>query len=82
MSLVGPRPVPPYEVAAYEERHTQRLAARPGITGMWQVYGRGCTSFEEMVGLDLEYIGRRSLRLDLWLLLYTIPRVLSRRGAR
>jgi lipopolysaccharide/colanic/teichoic acid biosynthesis glycosyltransferase len=82
MSLVGPRPVPPYEAAAYEERHARRLAARPGITGIWQVYGRGCASFEEMVGMDMEYIGRRSLGLDLWLLLNTIPRVLSRKGAK
>jgi lipopolysaccharide/colanic/teichoic acid biosynthesis glycosyltransferase len=82
MSLVGPRPVPPYEVAGYEERHMLRLAAVPGITGIWQVRGRGRTSFEEMVRMDVEYVRTRSLRLDVWLLLCTIPQVLSRRGAK
>jgi exopolysaccharide production protein ExoY len=59
-----------------------RLAAVPGITGIWQVRGRGRTSFEEMVRMDVEYVRTRSLRLDVWLLLCTIPQVLSRRGAK
>jgi lipopolysaccharide/colanic/teichoic acid biosynthesis glycosyltransferase len=82
MSLVGPRPVPPYEVAAYEQCHMSRLAARPGITGPWQVHGRGRVSFEQMVRLDIEYVSRQSLRHDLGLLLRTLPCVLARRGAR
>jgi lipopolysaccharide/colanic/teichoic acid biosynthesis glycosyltransferase len=82
MSLVGPRPVPPYEVAAYEDRHMLRLAAMPGMTGIWQVHGRGRTSFEEMVQMDVDYVRRRSLRLDVWLVLCTIPQVLLRRGAK
>jgi lipopolysaccharide/colanic/teichoic acid biosynthesis glycosyltransferase len=82
MSLVGPRPVPPYEVAAYGSRDMRRLAARPGITGAWQVDGRGRTSFEHMVRIDVDYVCRQSVWTDVSLLLRTIPCVLSRRGAR
>lgn len=81
MSLVGPRPVPPYEVACYENRHHKRLAALPGITGYWQVKGRCQVSFEEMVAMDLEYIRNASFAYDLKILFLTIPAVLSRRGA-
>jgi lipopolysaccharide/colanic/teichoic acid biosynthesis glycosyltransferase len=82
MSLVGPRPVPEYEVAEYREAwHYGRLATTPGITGYWQVMGRGQVSFEEMVRLDLEYIRRQSLWLDLKILWLTVPTVLSGRGA-
>lgn len=81
MSLVGPRPVPTYEVAGYQERHFQRLAALPGITGLWQVQGRCQVPFEDMVRLDVDYIHNQSLWLDLKLLLLTIPTVVSRRGA-
>jgi lipopolysaccharide/colanic/teichoic acid biosynthesis glycosyltransferase len=81
MSLVGPRPVPPYEVACYRTAHYKRLAALPGISGMWQVKGRGCVPFEEMVRMDVEYIRNASLLLDLKILFLTIPAVLSRRGA-
>jgi lipopolysaccharide/colanic/teichoic acid biosynthesis glycosyltransferase len=81
MSLVGPRPVPPYEVALYEPRHRERLAALPGITGPWQVDGRARVSFEEMVKLDIEYVRRQSLWLDLCLLLRTLPAVVSKKGA-
>lgn len=81
MSLVGPRPVPPYEVACYRDGHHRRLAAFPGITGLWQVKGRGRVPFEEMVRLDVEYIRNASIILDLKILLSTIPAVLSQRGA-
>lgn len=82
MSLVGPRPVPEYEVHEYWEAwHHERLATLPGLTGLWQVKGRGLISFEEMVLLDIEYISNQSLWLDLKLLLLTIPAVLSGRGA-
>jgi lipopolysaccharide/colanic/teichoic acid biosynthesis glycosyltransferase len=81
MSLVGPRPPLPYEVVDYQERHLQRLAARPGLTGWWQVNGRCETTFEEMVDLDLEYLARRSLWLDVAILLKTIPTAISGRGA-
>ncbi|MFQ5814046.1 MAG: sugar transferase [Anaerolineae bacterium] len=81
MSLVGPRPVPLYEVAEYEGWHKQRLAAAPGITGLWQVRGRGWVSVDEMVRLDIQYINRQSLWLDVKILLLTIPAVISGRGA-
>jgi lipopolysaccharide/colanic/teichoic acid biosynthesis glycosyltransferase len=81
MSLVGPRPVPPYEVACYGNGHHKRLAALPGITGYWQVKGRCQVSFEEMVRMDLEYIRNASFLYDLKILILTIPAVLSRRGA-
>jgi lipopolysaccharide/colanic/teichoic acid biosynthesis glycosyltransferase len=81
MSLVGPRPVPPYEVACYGNGHHKRLAALPGITGYWQVKGRCQVSFEEMIRMDLEYIRNASFGYDLKILLLTIPAVLSRRGA-
>jgi lipopolysaccharide/colanic/teichoic acid biosynthesis glycosyltransferase len=81
MSLVGPRPPLPAEVAKYTPYHWGRLAVRPGITGLWQVRGRELADFDAWVALDLEYIRRRSLRLDCWLLLCTIPAVLHHRGA-
>jgi lipopolysaccharide/colanic/teichoic acid biosynthesis glycosyltransferase len=81
MSLVGPRPVPPYEVAGYQARHHNRFAALPGITGWWQVKGRCLVSFEEMIRMDVDYIRNASLWLDLKILFLTIPAVLSRRGA-
>jgi lipopolysaccharide/colanic/teichoic acid biosynthesis glycosyltransferase len=73
MSLVGPRPPLAYEVEQYTERHFMRLSVKPGITGLWQIRGRDVVDFESMVELDLEYIERQSLRLDLWILLATIP---------
>ncbi len=81
MSLVGPRPVPSYEVACYPNGEHKRLAALPGITGLWQVNGRCRVSFEEMIRMDLEYIRNASLWLDLRILLLTIPAVLWGRGA-
>lgn len=81
MSLVGPRPVPVYEAEGYEEWHRARLAALPGITGYWQVKGRGNVSFEEMINLDLEYIRDASLWLDLKILFLTVPAILSGDGA-
>jgi lipopolysaccharide/colanic/teichoic acid biosynthesis glycosyltransferase len=82
MSLVGPRPPIPYEVDLYQHWHHQRLMTVPGITGLWQVEGRSSTTFEEMVALDLKYIQQQSLLFDLKILFETLPRVLSRRGAR
>lgn len=81
MSLVGPRPVPPYEVAEYDEWHYQRLNAPAGITGLWQVKGRGQVGLDEMVLQDIEYIDNQSIWLDIHILLLTIPVVLARRGA-
>jgi lipopolysaccharide/colanic/teichoic acid biosynthesis glycosyltransferase len=81
MSWVGPRPVPLYEVAAYQPWHRERLNALPGLTGLWQVKGRSRVSFDEMVRLDIEYVRHPSLWIDLKLLLLTVPSVLAGRGA-
>ncbi|HYM14366.1 MAG TPA: sugar transferase [Dehalococcoidia bacterium] len=81
MSLVGPRPPLEREVAHYDAKHMQRLAATPGITGLWQVSGRSEVGFEEMVEMDLDYIRRWSPWLDVYILLKTPLAVLSGRGA-
>ena len=81
MSLVGPRPPLPQEVAQYEEWHKGRLVIKPGLTGLWQVRGRSDLSFDEGVLMDLYYIENWSLRLYFQILLRTIPAVLFRRGA-
>lgn len=81
MSLVGPRPPLPREVARYSDYQRRRLSVKPGITCLWQVNGRSNLPFDVQVELDLEYIQRRSLWLDLWILLRTIPAVLTCRGA-
>ncbi len=81
MSLVGPRPGPPHEVAQYQSWHRQRLEVAPGITGLWQVSGRSELTFDEMCLLDIYYIENWSLGLDLTILLRTIPRVILGDGA-
>jgi len=81
MSLVGPRPVPVYEVEGYQPRHYERLHAVPGITGIWQVEGRGQVTFEEMVGMDIWYVRNASFWLDLKIIAQTIPAVLRGEGA-
>ena len=81
MSLVGPRPSLPQEVAQYEEWQKGRLAVKPGMTGLWQVRGRSDISFDEGVLMDLYYIENWSLRLYFQTLLRTIPAVLFHRGA-
>jgi len=81
MSLVGPRPPIPEEVAKYEPWQLRRLDVRPGLTCLWQISGRSSIGFQEWMRLDLEYIRHRSLGMDLKILLRTIPAVLSREGA-
>jgi exopolysaccharide biosynthesis polyprenyl glycosylphosphotransferase len=81
MSLVGPRPQMPEEVANYEEWHLQRLAVTPGLTGLWQVNGRSKLSFDEMVRLDLYYAEHWSPWLDIKIVLRTVPAVILGRGA-
>ena len=82
MSLVGPRPFFERDLISYEDHHFHRLGAQPGITGLWQVSGRSAiVDFEEVVRLDREYIETWSLWLDLWIVLRTVPAVLSRTGA-
>lgn len=82
MSLVGPRPPLPSEVARYERWQLRRLSVPPGMTGLWQVSGRADLPFERWMALDLEYVDRWSLGMDLWLLLRTVPAVLGGAGAR
>lgn len=81
LSLVGPRPALPEEVARYGPHQRRRLEVPPGVTCIWQVSGRSLIPFEDQVELDLAYIRRRSLLLDAQILLRTVPAVLSGRGA-
>jgi exopolysaccharide biosynthesis polyprenyl glycosylphosphotransferase len=82
MSLVGPRPPLPEEVALYEPWQRRRLSMKPGITCLWQVSGRNNLDFDRWMALDLKYIDTWSPMLDLKILLKTVPAVLSGRGAR
>ncbi|HEY5889327.1 MAG TPA: sugar transferase [Acidimicrobiia bacterium] len=81
MSLVGPRPPLPQEVEQYGAWEKQRLTVKPGITCIWQVSGRSDLDFETWVHLDVDYIARWSLKLDLGILARTIPAVISGKGA-
>ena len=81
MSMVGPRPPRPTEYEHYQEWHKQRLSVIPGISGLYEVTARAVVPFDEMVRIDLEYIRRRSLWLDLKILLLTpINVILLRKG--
>ena len=81
MSCVGPRPPTTYEVAKYNENELGRLAARPGVTGLWQVTKRGDHNFEDMVDLDVAYAEHLGLLLELSILLKTLPTVLRGKGS-
>jgi len=81
MSLVGPRPPVPREVAEYTLSDRRRLDAIPGLTCIWQVSGRGDIPFDEQVELDVQYIESQSIWVDIKLLLGTIPAVLLGKGA-
>jgi exopolysaccharide biosynthesis polyprenyl glycosylphosphotransferase len=81
MSLVGPRPPIPEEVAQYERWQRRRLSMKPGLTCLWQISGRNEVDFDRWMQLDLEYIDSWSPMLDLKILMKTIPVVLSGRGA-
>lgn len=81
MSLVGPRPPVPREVALYTLADRRRLGVTPGLTCIWQVSGRGDIPFPEQVELDVQYIASQSLWFDFKLLLKTIPAVLLGKGA-
>jgi len=84
MSLVGPRPLPVYEVEKFDDyAHRRRLSVKPGLTCLWQVSGRNeVRDFRDWVRLDLEYIDNWSLWLDMKILVRTIPAVLAGTGAR
>ncbi len=81
MSLVGPRPPISYEVERYPAHWFARFQVKPGLTGLWQVSGRCELTLDQMIELDLEYVRRRSLLLNVWILLRTVPAVLSLKGA-
>ena len=81
MSIVGPRPPTPDEVAKYETWHQRRLEVTPGLTGLWQVLGRSDTSFDDMVRLDIYYAENWSPAMDLRIMLQTVPVVLAAKGA-
>jgi exopolysaccharide biosynthesis polyprenyl glycosylphosphotransferase len=81
MSLVGPRPAVPAEVAQYADHVRRRLVVKPGLTGLWQVNGRSDLSWDETVRLDLRYVENWSFALDLQILWKTISAILRRSGA-
>ena len=81
MSLVGPRPAIPYEVEMYKPWQRRRLETIPGVTGLWQVTARSTATFDEIIKLDIQYIERQSLWLDLKILLKTPLVVISCKGA-
>ena len=81
MSLVGPRPALPREVAQFPARAHRRHAVLPGITGIWQVSGRANVSFDQMIDMDLSYVASNSILMDLWILLKTAKVVSSADGA-
>jgi lipopolysaccharide/colanic/teichoic acid biosynthesis glycosyltransferase len=81
MTVVGPRPQIPSEVAEYSPADALRLLVRPGLTCLWQVSGRSQLDFAEWMALDREYVRRRSFGFDLQILLRTLPAVIERKGA-
>ena len=81
MSLVGPRPALPWEAEMFGTDYSARFVVPPGLTGLWQVSGRNSLTMRQGLELDLEYVARRSLSLDLWILIKTVPVVLSTHGA-
>ena len=72
MTLVGPRPPIPYEVTNYSMYHWLRLSGKPGLTGIWQVYGRSRVTFQEMVEMDITYLQQQSIWQDLKLIMLTV----------
>jgi lipopolysaccharide/colanic/teichoic acid biosynthesis glycosyltransferase len=80
MSIVGPRPPVEYEIRRYSARHFLRLAGKPGLTGTWQVFGRGRVTFEEMIDQDISYLETQSLLYDLKLMVLTVPVMITGRG--
>ena len=81
MSLVGPRPPLPKEVARYTVSHRRRLAIKPGLTCLWQIGGRADVPFEKQVELDVQYLTTRNVLMDVLIMLKTVPAVLTARGA-
>jgi lipopolysaccharide/colanic/teichoic acid biosynthesis glycosyltransferase len=82
MNFVGPRPVVMQELLRYGESKRHYLSVKPGVTGLWQVSGRNNTTYERRVQLDRQYVERRSLGLDVFILVKTVKVVITREGAR
>ena len=82
MSLVGPRPCIPNEFDRFLPWQRERFLTPPGLTGLWQVSGKNCTTFNEMIELDIQYVRTRSLWLDVKLLIKTIPAVIGQLKAK
>jgi exopolysaccharide production protein ExoY len=81
MSLVGPRPIVPAEIARYKSNFCHYCSCRPGITGLWQVSGRNDVSYDARVAMDTQYARSRTAWLDVKIMAATIPAVLARRGS-
>ena len=81
MSMVGPRPHIPYEVALYKDWHRRRLLGQPGITGWWQIHGRSRVTFDDSVRMDIWYLEHQSLILDIRIMCRTITKAIVGRGA-
>ncbi len=82
MSLVGPRPCLPYEADFFSGWREIRFRVRPGLTGVWQVFGRGCSGFDSTAAMDVYYVFRRSVPFNLYLILKTIGVMLNTKGAQ
>jgi exopolysaccharide production protein ExoY len=80
MSLVGPRPIVLAEAARYGHRFGSYCMVKPGLTGLWQVSGRNSISYRRRVAMDVTYARRASLSLDLWIMLRTVPAIVSASG--
>jgi lipopolysaccharide/colanic/teichoic acid biosynthesis glycosyltransferase len=81
MSIVGPRPALDYELPYYKDWYFKRFAVKPGLTGLWQVKRADAEDFDEMIRMDVEYVRRMSLWLDLRLIALTVPSIVRERGA-
>jgi lipopolysaccharide/colanic/teichoic acid biosynthesis glycosyltransferase len=81
MGLVGPRPLARKEMAGHDNWRTIRLLVRPGITGLWQIYGRGSSKFDDWIKYDIQYVQERSVWLDIKILFMTFAAVVCRNGA-
>lgn len=81
MSIVGPRPIVESEVHRYGKYFEHYCAVKPGLTGLWQISGRNDTSYDERVRLDVSYVQNKSVLLDTWLCIKTVPAVLFARGS-
>jgi Undecaprenyl-phosphate galactose phosphotransferase WbaP len=81
MSIVGPRPIVRAEISRYASRFAHYCRVKPGITGLWQISGRNNISYRRRVAMDTLYVRRRTILMDVWIILATIPAVLKTRGS-